>query len=346
MAESDLQKKLERLGRLLVEEIEGWESSTRDSRREAMKRVSARVERELSHAFESGEQRRTRRREERRRRKEDARRREIEKASGLGGAVMLIIAMACLAFAFVQPEMWWLVFVALGLGVSGAQQITLASQKKSLASGTRAAEAESAQDVPETFLGRHEVDVLCDRLLHELKNGPEVVRTFLQNPEETVASLRTTCKALDERRRQLLAENPAEKRAELEKRREELIQKRTATNDAVAKMKLDQALASLQTQAAAIEQLEATFQRIDGEYTGLLVMLEELRTRMSVARAAGSPLQIDALRENVSKLNAELEAIAEAVQSAPREGLPRMEPIADVTGPDTSASTGKTRERV
>jgi hypothetical protein len=350
MAESDLQKRIERLGRLLVEEIETWEASTRDSRREAVRRVSQRVERELSAAFgeplERRQRKADRKREEARRKKEEAQRKEIESSSAIGGTVLMVFAAVCLSFAVMQPELWWMVFVALGLGMGGAKQLQLASQKKRLAA--RVPDAQGAPGLSDSFLGRHEVDVLCDRLLHELKHGPEVVRTFLQNPEATVASLRTTCKALDERRRQLLAEKPAEARAQLEKRRDELIQKRSATSDPTARLKLDQALASLQTQAAALEQLEATIERIDGEYTGLMVMLEELRTRMSVARAAGSPVQLDALRANVTRLNAELEAIAEAVESAPREGLPRpIERIGEAGEPDDSAATaGRSRERV
>lgn len=60
--------------------------------------------------------------------------------------------------------------------------------------------------------------------------------------------------------------------------------------------------------------------RLDGEYTSLLVLLQELKTRVAVARSTNASGQLEGLEQNVQRLNAELEAISESLVMAPIDG--------------------------
>jgi small-conductance mechanosensitive channel len=232
-----------------------------------------------------------------------------------------------------------MVFVALGLAMAGAQQLQLVGERRRLERGTRRAQEEPP---PVPAASRHEVDVLCDQLRADLAQSPEAVRGFLQEPEKTVESLRQTCRALDERRRQLFAEAPPERLAALEAQRAELLRKHAEATDAQARRRLDDAAHSLRGQVEALQRLRQNAERVDGEYTSLLVLLQELRTRVSLARSAGSTTQLEGLHKSVQRLNVELDAITEALEAAQHEGMPA---ISDVSGEDVRRGPGRDRER-
>jgi hypothetical protein len=110
-------------------------------------------------------------------------------------------------------------------------------------------------------------------------------------------------------------------------------------SDAEARRKLEQALRSLEGQASALERLRQSTERVDGEYTSLLVLLQQLRTRVSVVRTAGDSTQLEGLRDSVQRLNTELEAITDALESVQREGLSPVSEISEEdSGPRPSAA--------
>lgn len=236
------------------------------------------------------------------------REKEIENASVPGGVFALVMALVMVGFAMTHLQYWWLIFVALGVGSGGANQLALAKARDLQPGETGQKPALPAP---------HEIDALCDQLLKDLKASPEVVRAFLQQPEKTVEALRTTAKAVDQRRKDLAGAGTADQLAVLTKQRAELISRRDASSDVEARAKFDGALRSLDGQESALRLLVAVSERLDGEYTSLLVLLQELRTRVAVARSTNTGSQLDGLEQNVQRLNAELQAITESLVMTP-----------------------------
>jgi hypothetical protein len=306
MGSSDLNKTLERLGTLLTSEVEAWEKRTRPQRHRAMDHLTA----ELSRALDRRSARAARREAKHARR---AARREAARdhASYAGGAVALALAACFVVMALTRPDLWWLVFVALGVGANGARQLGLARARDQQLPHLD----QTKQPAPS-----HEVDVLCDQLLGDLKASPEAVRTFVQRPEETVEALRATAKALDARRTQLASEDPKARLEALVAQRSELSARINAAVDPIARAKFQEAQRSLEGQALAITALQATLERVDGEYTSLLIALQELKTRVMLARSTSSASQLGGLQQSVARLNAELEAITESLEAVAAPG--------------------------
>lgn len=324
MSDSDLQKRLEKLGAQLVTDLERWEERTRGDRQRVLEDFTHTLGDQLSKAFgklDVAQQKAVRRQAERRAREEARLRRQAARqGSGVGGVFMVLAALLAAAFAVLRPDLWWLVFVAIGLLVGGGQQVGQALR----------ARREAHDDAREAT--RHEVDVLCDQLLADLAASPEAVRTFISEPEKTVATLRTTLKALDGRRQQLLAEDAPAKLTQAQRRREELAARRDATKDPEARQRLGDALEGLDGQVSALRQLAAMTERVDGEYTALLVRLQELKTRVSVARSSGSAVQLEGLQKSVQRLNEELGAIGEAMAAVARGDVAPVDELGDAAG--------------
>ena len=249
-------------------------------------------------------------RRERRRERHDSRRQEaIENASVPGGVFALVMALVMVGFAVTNLQYWWLIFVAFGIGSGGANQLSLAR--------ARDGKAGAGQLEKELPAAQHEVDALCDQLLADLKASPEVVRAFLQQPEKTVEALRVTAKAVDQRRTDLAASGTKDQLAALEQQRTGLKARRDASTDVEARVKFDGALRSLDGQESALKLLVAVSDRLDGEYTSLVVLLQELKTRVAVARSTSGASQLDGLEQNVQRLNDELQAITESLVMTP-----------------------------
>lgn len=335
MAENDLQKRLEKLGGQLVSDIEAWEKRTRGERAKVLDQLAHTIEGKLGQALEkiAEESAKHRSREERRERKKAERRRQREMRnppSVAGGIVMLLAAVVCGVMGVLNPQLWWMVFVALGVGLGGAGQLAgAARQKKELAaSAAPEPDADEPPRVPEATKV-HEVDVLCDQLLADLAAAPEAVRTFITDPEKTVGSMRVTLKSLDLRRQQLLTEDAKGRLEAATKQRAELTARHDAATDPETKLRMEEALRSMAAQEDALRQLHVMTERVDGEYTSLLVHLQELRTRVSVAKSSGSSVQLQGLRSSVQRLNDELGAISEAMEAVRRGDL---SPVSDVGG--------------
>lgn len=324
MADDDLQKRLEKLGNQLISDIEAWEQRTRPERVKVLEDLSHTLGDKLGEAIgklaEHGAkhaaraERRERKREERQRRREERRAQQPSVATGI---VFVVAAVLCAALGMLNPQLWWMVFVALGLGLSGAGQLAAAARhRKALPTPQPSAAPPVAAPAPV-----HEVDELCDRLLADLAAAPDAVRAFVSEPDKTVAGLRSTLKSLDQRRHQLQAEDAKGRLAAAKQLRAELVVRRDAALDAETKRRLDEALQSVSSQEAALGQLAVVTERVEGEYTALLVHLQELRTRVSVARSTQSTGQLEGVRASVQRLNDELGAISEAMDAVRRGDL-------------------------
>jgi hypothetical protein len=318
----DLQKRLERLGQRLLEDVEHWEALSRGPRRRVVERLEHHVNRAMTRQSRL-EEKRARRAERRAQKREE----ELEGASVPGGVFLLAVALVCAGVALVNPQTWWLIFVALGIGSGGARQIALAQRRDRAA--LPAPTAPTISTGP-TAAATNDIDPLCDQLLADLQASPEAVRAFVVNPVQTIESLRATCHALATRRSQLGNERALDRLRDVEQQRRDLALRRDAAGDATARQKLNDALVSLEGQASALRQLSAAYERVDGEYTSLLVTLQELRTRVSLAKTAGSGVQLDGLKASVARLNGELEAITDALGSAP------LQPVAPISSDDSA----------
>ena len=269
------------------------------------------------------------RNDERRDRKASRREAELENASVPGGVFALLMALVMVGFAVTHLQYWWLLFVAFGIGSGGARQLALANKRARQLGPGKTEQAVAPH--------QHEIDALCAQLLADLKASPEVVRAFLQQPEQTVESLRVTAKAVDQRRQDLAAAGAKDQLVALEKQAVELKARRDGSSDVEARVKFDRALRSLDGQEAALKLLVAVSERLDGEYTTLLVLLQELKTRVAVARSTNTGHQLDGLEQNVQRLNAELQAITESLV---------MTPVDEGAVAETTAGAQKVGERL
>jgi hypothetical protein len=226
-------------------------------------------------------------------------------------------------------QVWWLAFAALAVAARGVGQFVLVAQRER----TRGIEA-TRFDSRSGVSAVHEVDALCDQLLIALRSSPEVVRSFLTNPEQTIEGLRTAAKAIDAKRALLVgAETTA---SGLELQRTELSRRRDQASDPVARERFTSALNALAANEAALNHFRATRDRFDAEYASLLVLLQEMTTRVAVARTTDTGDQQLALAQNVQRINAELEAITASLQQVATDVF--VEPLAPIG--DLAASSG------
>jgi hypothetical protein len=323
--DDDLQKRLERLGSQLVGDIEAWEKRTRTDRARALDELTRSLGGALgevvhtitSEAEKAHAQKEARR--ERLRREREAR----HPPSVAAGVALLAVAALCAVLALLNPHLWWMVFVTLGLGLSGARQLAGASRDQpGVAPSANGARAPT-----------HEVDALCDQLLADLEASPDAVKAFVSDPKKTVASMRSTLGALDVRRRQLLAEDAQGRLEALSRQQRDLEARRSAASDPEALGRWSEALASLDEQRRALVALKAATERVDGEYTSLLVHLQELRTRVSLARSASTHVQLEGLEASVRRLNDELNAISEAMEAVRRGDVTTVAEVGESRAP-------------
>lgn len=325
MAEDDLQKRLERLGQQVLTDIEAWEQRTRAERAQVLDRLTHTLEDKLGRAVDQLAEKEARRKEREERRAERKARREKEnEPSVAGGIVFLVVAAICAAIGLTHEQQFWMVFVALGFGLSGASQLTAVARKR-----RELPAASTPEPVKAPVVEKHEVDVLCDQLLAELADAPPPIRSFVSEPEKTIASMRATLKSLDQRRKQLAAEDAKGRLEELARQRQSLTERRDAATDPETRGRMDDALRSLSGQQAALEHLKVMTERVDGEHTSLLVHLQELRTRISVAKSTSSPVEVDGVKASVKRLGDELSAISEAMEAVHRGDLSPVSEVGD-----------------
>lgn len=270
------------------------------------------------------------------------RQRELEEANPLMGWVFALAALVMVGMAVLQPDKWWLVFVALGMGAASAgilgrvRQLEKARLREGERQGT--ASREEARDEAPEASGKAgaprqaedprtaRVDGLCDKLLAELRAGPGVLREVVHQPEQTVEGLRKSCHELARRERELRALSPPEEERRLEEERARLAARVESEGDAVVKERLEGALRLLDEQRRQRAELATAASRLEAEHMRLYYTLENLYTqvlRVRSADAAGADVAGAGLRRSVEQLGLEMDAVAEALEEVHRDAPPR-----------------------
>jgi len=179
------------------------------------------------------------------------------------------------------------------------------------------------------------VDAICDRILAELRTAPESVKDIFIKPEETVASLRATCRDLTRRERELRKFlSPQEDERLL--REHDALQKRVEVeSDEVTRMRLASALAALDAQREQRAELVRAAARFDAEHTRISYTLESLYTQVVRMRSADSS-SVDVagagLRRSLDMLSHEANALADALERVNSGEAERMRKVAAAPG--------------
>ncbi|WPB76195.1 hypothetical protein KYC5002_45310 [Archangium violaceum] len=272
------------------------------------------------------------------------RQRELEEANPMMGWVFALAAVVMTGMAIINIHtLWWLIFVALGMGAASAgilgrvHQLRLQDgQKQGLGEGQAAPEdarEEAPEGAAEAEAPRQEedprtarVNTLCDKLLAELRAGPGVLREVVHQPEQTVEGLRKSCHELARRERELRALSPPEEERRLEEERARLAARVESERDEVVKERLESALRLLDEQRKQRAELATAASRLEAEHMRLYYTLENLYTqvlRVRSADAAGADVAGAGLRRSVEQLGLEMDAVAEALEEVHRDAPPR-----------------------
>lgn len=299
-------------------------------------------------------------REQRRQRKEDERRRRAERkraarqAQNQGrvraeGYVQLAAAALLALFAAFHPEMWWLIFIALGLGTRGVRVLSAGAPdpESGVPEATRPAKREATPAPPVAEDPRDtRVDSTCERILAALRASPEGVRDLGSRPEQTIEALRSTCRELTRRERELRALlNPDDDRR-LTAERDQLVTRIGSEQDAIVRQRLEGALGALDAQVLQRRELATAAARFEAEHTRLGYTLEGMYTqllRVRSADAASRDVAGAGLRQSVEQLGAEIDAVADALEAVNRGDVTPVSTVAPLA--DTSAPGQPRRER-
>jgi hypothetical protein len=298
---------------------------------EVAERVTARIAERHQRRMD-----RWQRREERR-----SQRRRYDSADTPRGLVSAAAAVVCLVFAVLQPELWWLVFVAFGFGMSAASTFGRAGRRRQAerevqaekSENTRAAEPARAgvgerepaapaapAEPPDPRVTR--IQSLCDKLLAELESGPPIVREVVTQPHATIGGLRQACLEIARRERELRNVLATQEEATLVADRDGLITRLSNEHDEIVRDRLGQALRALEQQLAHRAELATAATRLEAENTRILYTLENLRMQILRARSTdiGAPELGGKLRESLRELGTEIDAVAEALEWASAPG--------------------------
>jgi hypothetical protein len=287
-----------------------------------------------------------------------------------GQGVVFLMAAAVLAYmAMAEPHLWWMVFIALALGLAGIKRlarysksqptaktntatVTAGEAQKQSRPQPQAAHPESQpqpQSAPDPTLAR--IDELCERLLSEVRRGPDILRDVVRRPEETVRALKEGCHALAKREQELRALVTPEDDARLLRERERLTSRLQAERDEVTRQRLQGALDALDEQRKQRAELLVSAGRMDAERTRLAFTLENLYTqviRVRSADASSAEVAGKGLRQSLDRLGGEIGALAEALESvhAQEPGLGPVSPVSEAPAPsgtEPGAERSKTR---
>jgi hypothetical protein len=270
------------------------------------------------------------------------------------GIVFAVVAIVCLLFALIRPQFFWMVFVALGFGMSAAQLFGRAATRRrrerdgqSQAGSEAIGEAESRDSIvaaevppappaPPAPVAEEPADPkvariqgLCDKLLAELESGPPIVREVVTEPEATIAGLRKACLETARRERELRAVLAGQHEAELVAERDALAARIGNERDEIVRERLGQALAALEQQLVHRAALATAATRLEAENTRILYTLENVHMQLLRARSTdiGAPELGGKLRDSLRELGTQIEAVAEALE------------LADAPVPSTAAAS-------
>jgi hypothetical protein len=248
--------------------------------------------------------------------KEERRMRKHEGA-GPRGAVFLGMAGVLTYFVFANGAPWWLLWVAFGLSLSGVGQLasSLGSGRKSK-DATIQGEATPVADPTPDPANLKRVDALCDKLLEELRKGPEVLREVVRNPEASVKGLKDTIHGLATREAELRALVTNADGERLKGERVDVVARRDSATDPVTRERWDGALQALDAQLQHRETLRTQGARLEAERVRLGYTLENLYTQVLAVRStAGSDAAGAQLKAGVERLGDEISAVADALES-------------------------------
>src|SRR5438876_1019631 len=176
------------------------------------------------------------------------------------------------------------------------------------------------------------VDAICDRILQEIRTSPEIVKDIFIKPDETVASLRATCRDLTRRERELKKFLSPQEDERLSREREALQKRIDGEQDEVTKMRLASALAALDQQRDQRLELTRAAARFDAEHTRISYTLESLYTqvvRMRSADSSSADVAGAGLRRSLDMLSHEVNALADALEKVNSGEAERMRKVAD-----------------
>ena len=182
------------------------------------------------------------------------------------------------------------------------------------------------------------VDGICDKILAELRVAPEVVKEIFRKPEETIAALRTTCRDLTRRERDVRKFLSPEEDLRLSREHDALRKRVETESDEVAKLRLSSALAALEQQRDQRQELARSAARFEAEHTRISYTLESLYTqivRMRSADSASVDVAGAGLRRSLDMLSQEANALADALEKVNRGEAAKMKKVAE--GPAAEA---------
>jgi hypothetical protein len=299
----------------------------------------------------------------------------------LGAIVLFIVALSAL------PFLWWLIFPAAGLGSRGTRviarhtgitrpaaeipvsarvpagispadaQARVRAQRFGSLGGGRFDAGPARSQVPTTVAAPPgadprdvRVDAIAAKILGELRTAPHAVKEIFRKPEETIASLRSTCRDLTRRERDLRRFLSAEEDIRLTREREALAKRIEVETDEVTKMRLASALAALDAQRDQRAELTRSAARFDAEHTRISYTLESLYTqivRMRSADSASVDVAGAGLRRSLDLLSQEVDALADALERVNRGEGPRMKAFGEAPASSDEGPPGArgTREK-
>ncbi len=279
--------------------------------------------------------------ERRQRRREQQLERSRHDSAAVPRAVVSgAVAVVCLVLAVLNPELWWLVFVALGLGSSAASAFARAARSRREERAAQADQAESGRAVEEVGAAEPaaaepvaaapeppdprvaRVQALCDKILAELESGPPVVREVVTEPRATIGGLRQACIEIARRERELRTVLAAQEEATLLAERDGLAGRLSSERDEIVRDRLGQALRALEQQLAHRAELTTAATRLEAEITRILYTLENLNMQLLRARSTdiGAPELGGKLRGSLRDLGSQIDAVAEALEWASTPG--------------------------
>jgi hypothetical protein len=317
---------------------------------EALERIQAAIDQgHLQHVAmlqRFGQRRRWERRLER-----EARRAARRRSAPMEGAIRLIAAAFLGIMAFRSQNLWWLVLPAIGLAISGIRRIVAANEsepKDKTAEDHDNIKPPAGDKMPsEIDRSLARVDQWGDRLLAEVKRGPDVLRDVLRKPEETVEAIRQGCHALARREAELRALVTPEDDDRLSKERDGLVKRLESEADEVTRQRLSAALVALDEQRKQRAELLTAASRMEAERTRLSYVLESLYTqvlRIRSADSASAQVAGQGLKKSLQSLGDEVGALADALESVNRD----EQLIAPLSSPsEASPETPlRTREKI
>ncbi len=260
------------------------------------------------------------------------------RGSGPRGAVFLGMA-AVLTYLVFDGGPFWMLWVAFGLSLSGIGQLASGwgggRSKDDVIEGQATAVAPAEKDPAN--LSR--IDALCDKLIEEIRKGPDVLREVVRKPEESVRGLRDAIHGLAKREAELRALVTNADGERLQRERADVVARRDSATDPVTRERWEGALQALDAQLQHRETLRTQGARFEAERVRLGYTLENLYTQVLAVRStAGSDVAGTQLKAGVERLGDEISAVADALESM--QAVDPNAAGAEKTGP---ASPSRTR---